>query len=322
MTAPTLVPALDHIVLLVPHHVLVSLPAWLTDALHVLDGGRHADGATENKLVVFPDGVYIELIAFVPSAADPAQRARHRWGRLAEGRIIDFALTLLEPSDSGSGAEEHPPAPEEAFSRVQDRVRASGTGITYGDPQAGGRVRPDGVELRWAVASARVEEDEGEGGGGKTAPLGPGNLPFWCLDRTPRGLRVPHLDRENVDHPSGAVGVAGVTVAVRGRDHIQRLRKVYDAITGKQAKLVEGEADRLESHWNVPVPVPRGSLPAKLVLKGLTDEEASDISISQFQDSPAEIVIELSLYTIGDAREIRGHFGNGIEVVINLIAIG
>ena len=320
MAAPALVPALDHIVLLVPHHVLVSLPAWLTSALRVLDGGRHADGATENKLVVFPDGAYIELIAFVPGR-DPAQRARHRWGRLAEGRIIDFALTLLEPSDSDSGAEDDPPAPEEDFSRVQDRVRAAGTGITYGDPQAGGRVRPDGVELRWAVASARVEKGEEEDRG-RTEPLGAGQLPFWCLDRTPRGLRVPHLDPENVDHPSGAVGVAGVTVSARGRDHLRRLRKVYEAITDKEAKLVEGEADRLESHWNVQVPVPRRSLPAKLVLKGLTDEEASDISISQFQDSPAEIVIELSLYTVGDAREIRGHFGNGIDVVINLIAIG
>ncbi len=314
--APALVPTLDHIVLLVPHHVLVSLPAWLTSALHVLDGGRHADGATENKLVVFPDGVYIELIAFVPGT-DPAQRARHRWGRLAEGRIIDFALTLLEPSASD---DDDPPAPEEGFSLVQGRVKAAGTGITYGDPQAGGRVRPDGVKLRWAVASALVEADEELGGG--TKPLGAGHLPFWCLDRTPRGLRVPHSDRENVEHPSGAVGVAGVTVSARGRNHIQRLRKVYDAITDKQAKLVEGEADRVESHWNVQVPVPQRSLLAKLVLKGLTDEEASDVSISQFQDSPAEIVIELSLYTIGDAREIRGHFGNGIEVVITLIPIG
>ena len=62
--APT--PILDHIVILVPHETLTNLPPWLTDAFTVLEGGRHADGVTENKLILLQDGVYFELIAFVP----------------------------------------------------------------------------------------------------------------------------------------------------------------------------------------------------------------------------------------------------------------
>lgn len=70
-------PALDHIVLLVPNETLANLPAWITDAFTVLDGGAHAGGETENKLIVFQDGSYIELISFVRDL-DPAKRARHR----------------------------------------------------------------------------------------------------------------------------------------------------------------------------------------------------------------------------------------------------
>lgn len=85
-------PVLDHIVLLVPHKILENLPAWITNAFTVLDGGAHAGGEIVNELIIFQDGSYIELISFVRGLS-PEKPARHRWG----GRPDE-----LTESDSGT----------------------------------------------------------------------------------------------------------------------------------------------------------------------------------------------------------------------------
>jgi hypothetical protein len=89
--ASSLEPYLDHMVLLVPHTVLASLPAWLTDNFTVLTGGRHASGATENKLVVFPDGTYFEIIAFLSD--DPPSSSSSSWAKRKPGQFIDWACS-------------------------------------------------------------------------------------------------------------------------------------------------------------------------------------------------------------------------------------
>lgn len=127
---------LDHIVILVPHSTLLNLPTWLTDAFAISSGGRHADGVTENRLILFSDGVYLELIAFVPGKE--AERARHRWGDRREGTIVDWASTLHA---------------EEGLDIVRDRVKSTGTGFEYKEAVDGGRTRPDGVELKWVISS-------------------------------------------------------------------------------------------------------------------------------------------------------------------------
>ncbi|KAH8898221.1 hypothetical protein GQ53DRAFT_742326 [Thozetella sp. PMI_491] len=299
-------PTVDHIVLLVPYQGLKALPSWLTDALTILPGGQHTGGLTENALVVFPDGTYIEIIAFVPGA-DPVQRAAHRWGLLAEGQVIDWALSLLEPEGSER-------LPEAAFPAIQERVHKAGAGFRYADVVPGGRMRPDGVELKWAIGAPRVDENAG-------APsLAAGELPFWCLDRTARDLRVPYRVPENVSHPSGAVGVAGVTIAAKGSDKVQRLRKVYDAIWSPDATSTS-DAAQAESSWDLHVPVPQGKQSPKLVIRELTNAEISAITITQLHDSPADVSIELSLFTKGEPGQIKGHIGRGIALRINLVAI-
>src|SRR3954454_7959124 len=89
--------ALDHIIILLPHSTLEQLPSSLNSAFTVIPGGRHADGLTENKLIVFSDGTYLELIAFLPSTT-PALRAAHWWGNKHPG-IIDFAYTSPSVDD-------------------------------------------------------------------------------------------------------------------------------------------------------------------------------------------------------------------------------
>ena len=213
---------LDHIVILVSPSVLADLPAWLTSSFTVLDGGRHSNAITENKLILFQDGVYIELIAFVQGTS-PGKRASTRWGKRNEGEAVDFALTLLQSKRAGDG----PFHLEDVFcSIIQDRVRESQTALEYSDPVAGGRVTPDGTELRWAISGPAWTT---------TSQLVEGELPFWCLDRTPRDLRVPFRSRPDITkHACGAIGARAVEVSiVRVEDRGEKFRTVYTSFLGE-----------------------------------------------------------------------------------------
>ncbi|TLS21541.1 uncharacterized protein PpBr36_10255 [Pyricularia pennisetigena] len=277
-------PLLDHIVILVPPRVLQDLPAWLTDNFTVITGGVHAGGATENKLILLADG----LIAFT-EGVDPAKRAAHRWGARPEGRIVDWALTL-----PGAGDE---------FPKVQDRVRTRHAGVVYGDPVPGGRTTPSGTELKWAVADPRRAQD-GKGSDALVLPLDAGEAPFWCFDRTPRRLRVPHDVPANVEHPSGAVGVAGVTVFVADSAMLGSFKKVYDGIYGE-----EGSSIREDEHgghgysWNVGIPVADGGKKHTVSLRTTT----------------AGTFIRLSLYSTSNEGTIGGVLHDKWTVDFDLI---
>lgn len=188
-SAPDTLPILDHIVILVSETTLSQLPTQLADAFTVAPGGEHADGLTLNRLILLEDGVYIELIAFHDDA-DPERRKNHRWGQLPENTVIDWAHTLPHAED---------------FGRVQQRVKTADAGFTYDDPVPGGRKRPDGQVLKWAVAAARKSDGQ---------PSARGRLPFWCLDGTPRELRVPYENNPETEHTSGARGIARVEIYV------------------------------------------------------------------------------------------------------------
>ncbi|KID67841.1 uncharacterized protein G6M90_00g094430 [Metarhizium brunneum] len=198
-------PLLDHVVVLVSHATLVQLPSRLQHVLAISPGGTHADGATTNKLILFEDGFYIELIAFV-DGLDPELRKKHRWGREKENTVIDWAYTLGH---------------EEQFEAVRERVRRAGASIHYTAPEPGGRTRDDGTVLEWAVATAQHD------GGGAVQP---GKLPFWCFDRTPRHLRVPYeQDPLRTRHPCGARGISAIRVVVPAGEQ-KVLGQVYHAI--------------------------------------------------------------------------------------------
>ncbi|KAM0339559.1 hypothetical protein ACHAPU_010858 [Fusarium lateritium] len=208
-------PILDHIVILVSYQTLQELPQRLESVLTVIDGGTHADGRTLNKLIEFSDGVYVELIAF-QDGLDPKKRKTHRWGELEENTVIDWAYTLPQEKD---------------FGIIQQRVKEASSEVVYHDPVAGGRIRPDGVELKWSVASAYNTS-------GKA--LHPGKAPFWCLDRTARHLRVPYKEEDGsspsyTKHPSGAIGVSNISIQVPDAER-DTIVKVYDGIHGSVAE--------------------------------------------------------------------------------------
>jgi hypothetical protein len=158
---------LDHVVF-----VARDLNAAIADhrrrGFTVTPGGEHADGVTRNALITFADGGYLELVGF----NDLGRSLTHRWWKVAAdgGGLADFAL-LSDDLAADSAA-------------LGDLVKRP--------PKEGGRIRPDGVELKWRTALL-------------AAPL-----PFVIEDLTARDLRVP--GGAAAEHANGATGIASVVM--------------------------------------------------------------------------------------------------------------
>ena len=305
---------LDHIVILVSPSVLADLPAWLTSSFTVLDGGRHSNAITENKLILFQDGVYIELIAFVQGTS-PGKRASTRWGKRNEGEAVDFALTLLQSKRAGDG----PFHLEDVFcSIIQDRVRESQTALEYSDPVAGGRVTPDGTELRWAISGPAWTT---------TSQSVEGELPFWCLDRTPRDLRVPFRSRPDVtNHACGAIGVRAVEMSIVGgeEDRGEKFRTVYTSFLGEGHAAEEKVAGHLFSkrYWELNVPARVMLSSAENSASILTLQNAAQLVIaSESSDAEGLSRISLTLFTSGSPAVVSGEIAPGRVLEINLVKV-
>ncbi|RDW80202.1 hypothetical protein BP6252_04840 [Coleophoma cylindrospora] len=211
---------IDHIVILLPHKDVINPPARLTNHFTISPGGRHADGKTDNKLILFQDGSYIELIAFVDD--DPQNRAGHRWGDKPLG-IIDYALITRDDAASN-------------YQSMADRLAASAPGIRYLPPASGGRKREDGTVLQWEVTTPETVQN--------------GQLPFFCHDVTPRALRVP-ASPASTAHPSGALGVEALAVLVPG-GQTEALGKGYAAVLDTSAEGDETELVFVVASLHVP----------------------------------------------------------------------
>ncbi|KAK3322827.1 glyoxalase-like domain-containing protein [Apodospora peruviana] len=318
---------LDHIVILVSPQVLDDLPTWLTSAFTITDGGTHSNGITKNKLIFFQDGVYIELIAFVEGTSPP-DRASTRWGQRTEGQVVDFALTLLPPEQLVGDFN-----PENVFrTEIQTRVREAQNEFEYADPAAGGRTTPDGTELRWAVAVPRRVTGESV----------EGELPFWCLDRTPRDLRVPFKrNRGATEHKCEAVGVCTLELFVKGEEDILKVRAVYETFLRKRPwiygsalgwKGFSHQKDELFSKgsWDVEVPerVIGNEVATRLILRGwgqdpLGKNGASSKQVEAESSSGDErpVRISIALFTNGPSRVVSGEVASGRVLEIKLISV-
>lgn len=158
---------LDHVVF-----VARDLNAAIADhrrrGFTVTPGGEHADRVTRNALIAFRDGSYLELVGF----NDLGRSLSHRWWKIAAdgGGLADFALLSDDlPADTAALA-----------------------ALVKAPPKEGGRIRPDGVELKWRAAFL-------------TPPL-----PFVIEDLTARDLRVP--GGAAAEHANGAGGIASVVI--------------------------------------------------------------------------------------------------------------
>lgn len=187
---------LDHVVILLPYDYLENPPNWIKNNFTLSPGGRHGDNKTENRLVLFRDGTYIEFIAFIDD--DPEKRKGHWWDK--PYGVVDYAFCSAKFD----------------YDELVKRLDSTDTGITYNPPKPGGRARPDGVELRWEVCFPKN--------------VARGYVPFFCTDVTPRERRVP-ITIENTTHPCGALGMAGVAVEFK-KDDLDHFSTATAAILG------------------------------------------------------------------------------------------
>jgi hypothetical protein len=247
---------LDHIIVLIPYKTLLKLPSWITDNFALTPGGVHADGKTENKLICFRDGSYIELISFVND--DPQYREGHWWGEKKFG-IIDFALT-----DSTGDADIQYSGLEKRLHSLNAQSEAK---VQYAEPVAGGRKRPDGEDVKWKVTFPILRGCQR------------GELPFFCHDVTPRNLRVP-LAEKNVSHPSGAYGIKELSIFLKD-NKFPAIIKAYSSILGVEntsqaSKVGRFNLNRLhringapDPSFQVQVPFEEGNIHAVEIRSGL-----------------------------------------------------
>jgi len=182
---------LDHVVVMVDD-LSKSIEQYSAQGFTVTPGGEHTHGNTHNALITLDDEIYLELLAFKVAHATP-----HRWERYrAFPGVIDYCLGH--------------PALSEAVRAINAR------GLPYLAGVETGRLRPDGVELRWR-SSHLADQDRG--------------LPFLIEDVTPRSLRVPGGPAAR--HANGAIGVAQLEVLV---PNLACARSDFSALLGSEGR--------------------------------------------------------------------------------------
>lgn len=182
---------LDHVVIAVAD-LARTIEEYRILGFNVTIGGRHSTGTSHNALVAFGDGAYLELIAW--QGPDPAHRWHNVLAKHGEG-LMDFALL---PDDTAGAI-----------------ASAATRGLALNGPIDGGRMRPDGRELKW-----------------QTGKQNSFDLPFLCGDVTPREWRVPAGEAHR--HANGAAGVASLAIAVADLD-VSLAR--YRALLGEDAQI-------------------------------------------------------------------------------------
>jgi hypothetical protein len=186
---------LDHVIILV-QDLTQAAQDYTTRGFTVTPGGEHTHGNTHNALVCFADGVYLELLAF-----KVAQRTEHRWDRYRDfPGVIDYCL---------------------GYDSVEAAVGAANArGANYRYAGESGRVRPDGVQLRWRSGTADTPER---------------GLPFMIDDVTPRELRAP--SGAAWQHANGVMGVAQLDVLV---SDLTQARNDFAALLGADGREENG----------------------------------------------------------------------------------
>ena len=166
---------LDHVVIAV-HNLEAAIQDYRALGFTVVRGGIHASRATQNALITFPDGTYLELLA--PTGEPPVSG------------VIDFSV-LLQRGEGLAGYALRSDDLEADIARLQ----AQGLAVSEAIP--GERRRDDGLVIRWKLALLDGEFS-----------------PFLIQDVTPRERRVSH-DPVVTTHPNRMVGVRGIEIAVR-----------------------------------------------------------------------------------------------------------
>jgi len=189
-------------------------------------------GSSRNKLIIFPDGTYIELLNWITEPKEFFD-----WAGKPPG-LIDFALTTPQ-----SAQETHAAVTGrlESKSNDGDDEGDGGLGVRYKEPLFGGRKRRDGQQCQWYVTKPLFNDaaPHAPQPAEKYFPTGRLDTPFYCHDVTDRNLRVPYSDPSISKHPCGAVGILSVEVVVP-ETHIDRYMTLYSSVSGAAPKVHGG----------------------------------------------------------------------------------
>ncbi len=208
---------------------------------------------SRNKLIAFEDGTYIELFNWVERPDEP-----HEWADKKPG-IIDFALTSMPPSTSQS-------LHEGITARLQPHAGGTAVDLMYEPPEAGGRVRIDGVEVKWTLTKPMRNFAS------STPPRPLQNahgyhqiFPFFTHDITDRNVRVLFDDNGKTTHPCGATGFSSVEVLFPEPVYARYLA-LYEKVLDVPAKAVSGVSDK-PSHELVVKPPVQGSNQSRILTR-------------------------------------------------------
>ena len=244
--------------------------------------------SSRNKLIIFADGTYLELFCWIDTP-----REFHAWANKPPG-LIDFALTSLPPSTAQS-----------LHNDVRSRLAADQSNneldISYTSPEAGGRSRMDGVEVKWQssrpVSSKSANRTD---------------YPFFCHDVTPRHVRVPFKDEQKTSHPCGAIGISTVEVLVP-RPAIEEFAKQYGLILGVPPRICDERDNCRRSDFELGLPN-QGFAPSTVSLRSEQHEKDRDC----LRDRGAGIC-GLVLSVVG--REGHGEESLGTEGVASTVLL-
>lgn len=179
----------------------------------VTKGGSH--GRTENALIIFQDGTYIELLALTRNWLRPVVRLTGRLGFLdkSAARKQNMYWRLLRWISGDTGFVDWCVRVDDVKSTLDHWAQEN---VDLIQPEMFCRLRPDGKNVKWYLSAAKDF-----------------NLPFILEDITPIDLRVPLNDTTN--HSNGAIGIYQIDLYVDDVETITTLHKRL--CIGERAKV-------------------------------------------------------------------------------------
>ncbi|KAI5923088.1 hypothetical protein F4810DRAFT_222907 [Camillea tinctor] len=229
-------PVLNHAIILVSHEFLEDPPESALALFNLTPASQRGDNDHQplSRRAHFEDGTYLEFIAF-PPVTDPEARKEHRYGQCEEGTVVDWAIRFASDEAEPDDETWH-----DVFDAMQLRVRDSGTGVIYMQPDpAQGEIASfadHGGHLEW-----RRELD-----------MIPSEVPYWVLRRAGEQHVTKH-------HPSGITGLAGVEVRIRaGPERVRSehrfglLWETFQTLFGSEPVDVVDERKKIDNwEWSI-----------------------------------------------------------------------
>mmetsp|Transcript_7626 Transcript_7626/g.11325 ORF Transcript_7626/g.11325 Transcript_7626/m.11325 type:complete len:268 (+) Transcript_7626:28-831(+) len=174
----------------------------------VLPGGQH-DSGTQNELIYFMDGSYLELISY-PGGSEAYKKVAKKESLTYDWANAPGLVDLCVSKEDATSL-------NDIFPEADKHCRLISMGRNLVD-------KNELFELKWQLAIFKSEDDEAKR-----------ILPFGILDETLRNYRA-FLVRDNF-HQNGVLGVADVTYCIHQDEFDSKLKWFEDLVFPNQKQL-------------------------------------------------------------------------------------